>query len=204
MKARRLRYSNFLVDSIRRSLWNRHSACFLCSLLYLSGCEKMPETYAPPVQRQPFENFRPYRITRVVNMSDGDVDSHVVHDILGTGGASWRWTGQHPTVRVILRQADNLVYTIDFSIADATFKETGPVTLTFFVNDHMLGSAHYTSPGTYHFEQPVPQGWVQAGKESTLAAEIDKVWVAPQDGAKLGFILSQIGLRQEKSDLKHP
>jgi hypothetical protein len=179
-------------------------AVLAVALFYLSGCEKMPETYAPPVQRQPFENFRPYRITRVVDMSDGDVDSHVVHDILGTGGASWRWTGQHPTVRVILRQAENLVYTIDFSIADATFKETGPVTLTFFVNDRALGSARYTSPGTYHFEQPVPPNWIQADKESTLGAEIDKVWVAPQDGVKLGMILSRIGLRQEKSDLKRP
>ena len=59
----------------------------LAALICLTGCEKMPETYAPPVQRQPFENFRPYRITRVVDMSDGDVDSHVVHDILGTGGS---------------------------------------------------------------------------------------------------------------------
>ena len=48
---------------------------------------------------------------------------------------------------MILRQAENLVYTMDFSIADTTFKDTGPVTLTFFVNDHMLDSAHYTAPG---------------------------------------------------------
>jgi hypothetical protein len=101
-----------------------------------------------------------------------------------------------------LRQAENLVYTLDFSIADSTFKDTGPVTLTFFVNDRIIGTRRYTLPGTYHFEQPVPPNWVEAGKEATLAAEIDKVWVAPQDGAKLGFILSRIGLQQDSA--KHP
>ncbi len=168
-------------------------------LACLSGCQKMPETYAPPEQREPFENFRPYRITRVVDMSDGDADAHIVSGILPTSGGSWRWASQRPTVRVTLRRADNLVYTIDFSVADATFKGTGPVTLSFFVNDHELGSAHYDVPGVYHFEKPVPENWVEAGKDATLAAEVDKVWVSPEDGVKLGFILTRIGLRQDNS-----
>jgi hypothetical protein len=159
----------------------------------------MPETYAPPVQRQPFENFRPYRITRVVDMSDGDADSHIVRDILPASGGSWRWAGQRPVLRVTLRKAENLMYIIDFSIADATFKSTGPVTMTFFVNDHLLGSDRYTAPGSYHFEKLVPAEWLEAGKDATVGAEVDKVWVSPEDGVKLGFILTRIGLRQENS-----
>jgi hypothetical protein len=174
-------------------------AALLLASVVLTGCQKMPETYAPPVQRQPFENFRPFRVSRVVDMSDGDADSHIVRDIPGGGGGSWRWTGARPTVRVALRRADSLNYFIDFSIADATFKVTGPVTLKFFVNDHMLDSMRYEMPGTYHFEKPVPADWIEAGKDATLAAEIDKVWVAPQDGVKLGFILTRIGLHQDNS-----
>jgi hypothetical protein len=161
----------------------------------------MPETYAPPEQREPFENFRPYRITRVVDMSDGDADSHIVSGILPAGGGQWRWASQRPTVRISVRHVEDLVFTIDFSVADATFKSTGPVTLTFLVNDHELGSEHYTAPGVYHFEKPVPENWLEAGKDATLAAEVDKVWVAPEDGAKLGFILTRIGLRQDNSKL---
>lgn len=170
----------------------------LLTLACLQGCERMPETYAPPVQRQPFENFRPYRITRVVDMSDGDADAHIVRDVL-PGSGSWRWAGQHPVIRVALPKAENLIYTIDFSLADATFKSTGPVSMTFFVNDHELGSDRYTAPGSYHFEKSVPADWLEGSKDATVGAEVDKVWVSPEDGVKLGFILTRIGLRQDAS-----
>lgn len=157
----------------------------------------MPEPYAPPEQRQTFENFRPYRVTRVVEMSDGDAAEHFVRDISGAGTANWRWVGQRPTVRVMLRSNQDLIYTIDFTIAGATFQDTGPVTLSFYVNDHLLDKVRYTSFGPHHFEKKVPADWVETNKEATVAAEIDKVWVSKDDGAKLGFLLTRIGLKQE-------
>jgi hypothetical protein len=156
----------------------------------------MPAPYAPPEQRQPFENFAPYRVRRVVNMADGDAEKHFVRDIGGLAG-TWRWTGKHPEVRVLLRTNQMLHYVIDFTIVEATFKDTGPVTLSFFVNGHLLDQATYKAPGSQHFDKPVPEEWVEAGKDATVAAEIDKVWVSPVDGAALGFILSGIGLRQK-------
>ena len=91
----------------------------------LSACQNMPEPYAPPEQRQPFENFRPYRITRVVNMSDGDAEAHFVSGITEISGGSWRWTEQRPTVRLTIRSNENLKYLIDFTIAGKTFEQTG-------------------------------------------------------------------------------
>lgn len=162
----------------------------------LSSCQNMPEPYAPPVQRQPFEEGRPHRMLRMVNMSDGDWMAHVVQDIPPGEPGSWKWTGAKPTVKVVARTNQGLRYTIDFSIAEATLKSTGPVTLTFLVNDHPLDSVRYTKAGDYHFEKAVPPEWVEPMKDTLLAASIDKVWVAPGDGAKLGFILTRIGLTQ--------
>ncbi len=157
----------------------------------------MPEPYAPPEQRQPFENFRPYRVSRVINMADGDVDAHIVSGITAISGGTWRWTEQRPTVRLTVRSVENLKYTIDFTIAGATFDQTGPVTVSFFVNDHMIGSEHYTAQGNQHYETKVPDGLVEANKEVTVAAEIDKLFTPPGSGSKLGFILTRIGLKQE-------
>ena len=168
-------------------------------LVTLAGCQKMPETYAPPEQRPVFENFRPYRISRIVEMSDGDVDAHIVRDLPTGQSGPWRWTGANPTVKVVPRTAENLHYVLDFSIADSTFKDTGPVTLQFFVGEQALDSARYTAAGSYHFEKALPDGWVEAGKEVTIGASIDKMWTSPVDGAKLGFILTRIGLRQGAS-----
>jgi hypothetical protein len=155
----------------------------------------MPAPYAPPEQRQPFENFAPYRISRVVDMADGDADKHFVRDIQGLSG-TWRWTGKRPEVRVFLRTNQMLHCIVDFAIAEATFKDTGPVTLTFFVNSHPIGTERYAAPGPQHFDKPVPPEWVEAGKEATVGAEIDKPWISPADHAALGFILTRMGLAQ--------
>jgi hypothetical protein len=155
----------------------------------------MPEPYAPPVQRQPFEKFRPYRITRIVNMSDPDAPAHFVQDILG-GEGSWHWTLQKPTVKVHMRASENLTYTIDYSIADATLKDTGPVTISFYVNDHLLDQKRHDAAGQFHFEKAVPPDWVKTEGDTLVAAAIDKVWVSKGDGAHLGFILTRIGLTQ--------
>jgi hypothetical protein len=169
----------------------------LTALAFLTACQNMPEPYAPPEQRQPFENFRPYRISRVVNMADGDVDAHIVSGITQISGGSWRWAEQRPTVRLTVRSADHLKYTIDFTIAGTTFDQTGPVTVSFFVNDHQIGSERYTAQGNQHYETPVPDGLVEANKEVTVAAEIDKLFTPPEGGQRLGFILTRIGLKQE-------
>jgi hypothetical protein len=163
--------------------------------LALCACENTPDPYAPPAQRHPIEAFRPYRVSRIVNMDDGDAESHFVSDILFLAG-NWRWTNQRPAVRVNLRNTENIRYVIDFAVADVTFKETGPVTVSFFVNDHLLDKAYYDQPGNKHFEKPVPAEWLEAGKDAIVAAHVDKVQIAAGDGAKLGLILTRIGLTQ--------
>jgi hypothetical protein len=165
--------------------------------LALCGCQSQPETYAPPVQRQPFENFRPYRSSRIVNMSDGDATVRIVRDVDAGLADSWRWTGQHPTIRVPGGPVENLLYVIDFTLPEVTIKDTGPVTLSFYVNDRLLDQIRYSSPGTQHFEKLVPDGWVQEGQEATVGAEIDKIWTSPEDEKRLGFILTSIGLKQQ-------
>jgi hypothetical protein len=164
--------------------------------MLVSSCQNMPEPYAPPVQRQPFEDARPHRMSRMVVVADSDSAAHFVQDIAGGGPAPWKWTNQKPTVKVTPRTNQGLRYTIDFSLPEVTFKVTGPVTLSFLVNDHVLESVRYTASGEYHYEKAVPPEWVEPLKDTMLAAEIDKVWVSPTDGARLGFILTRIGLTQ--------
>jgi hypothetical protein len=155
----------------------------------------MPDPYAPPEQRQPFENFTPYRINRIVSMSDGDAEAHFVRDIQGLSG-SWRWTGKHPEIHVFLRTNKMLHCVVEFSIAEATFKDTGPLTLTFYVNDRVLSTERYNAPGPQLFDKPVPPDFVEAGKDATVGVEVDKPWISPSDHAALGIILTRMGLAQ--------
>lgn len=168
----------------------------MAASLGLCACQNMPEPYAPPEQRPPVEDFRPYRISQMIPMSGADAPSHFVQDISDNLEGSWRWAGQRPVVRVRIRTNEHLKYVIEFALPEATLRDTGPVTLSFFVNDRLLDRVKYSSPGQLRFEKPVPPEWIAPDQDAILAAEIDKLWVSKTDGARLGFILTRIGLTQ--------
>ena len=121
--------------------------------------------------------------------------SFFVQDI-GDLEGNWRWTGKRPTLRLRPRAFEGVHYVIDFTLPEATFKETGPVTLSYYVGDRLLASERYTSAGARHFDKPVPSDWIVPQQDTLIAAEIDKMWVSKTDGAKLGFVLTAMGLTQ--------
>jgi len=164
---------------------------------FVCGCGNLPEPYAPPAQRPFFE--APPEAARILNMADADAESHFVQDISAElEGNAWRWTGKRPTIHLHLQATHKLVYSIEFAIAESTFQQTGPVTLSLLVNDHLLDRVRYTSPGPRRFEKPVPAEWLEADRDATLAAEVDKTWKPPQPGGMpLGFILVALGLEQK-------
>jgi hypothetical protein len=166
----------------------------------LCGCGNLPEPFAPPAQRPLFE--APPEAARVLNMADADAESHFVQDISADlSGYSWRWTGKRPAIRLHPNSKQALVYSIDFAIAESTFQQTGPVTLSFFVNDHLLDRVRYATAGRRRFEKRVPAEWLVLGEDATLTAEIDKLWTPAQTGATpLGFILVGLGLEQRGLD----
>jgi hypothetical protein len=172
-------------------------AFLLCLTAFLGACQNIPEAYSPPEQRQLIADDRPYRIGRVMSMNDDAAPSRFVRDISpGLAGGLWRWTGKRPAINIFMRANDSVYYVIDFAVPDTTFKDTGPVTLSFYVNDRRLDSVRYPQPGTKHFEKAVPPDWIPVERESTVSAEIDKLWTSPDDGGQLGFILVRMGLEQ--------
>jgi hypothetical protein len=156
----------------------------------------MPGPFAPPVQRQPLEDFHPYRMSAIIDMSDEDSKTHFVQDLTSYAAPTWRWTGQHPRLRLRMRSTENLRYTIDFSITDGMLRNTGPLTVSFLVNDRVLDQVRYARDGVQHFEKPVPAGWVTPDQDITVGADIDKSWIPPDGGPKFGIILTRIGLTQ--------
>ena len=161
-------------------------------ILSLSACRDAPD-YPLPEQSPSFGNFKMHSV-RVVDLGRGDADQYIVRDILGSPNLPWRWTVQRPAAKVRVGSNTDLKYLIDFTIAPATFKTTGPVTIAFTINDHVLDRLRYDSPGSKHFEKPIPREWIQPHQDAIAGAEIDKVWLSKDDGERLGFILSRIGL----------
>ncbi|HEV8040414.1 MAG TPA: hypothetical protein VGP62_16215 [Bryobacteraceae bacterium] len=160
----------------------------------LCSCERYPDSYPPPEQRHPVEGVNPDPSTMFVEMSSPDAAWHFVKDIEpGVPGDQWHWTKQNPTLRILAVTTQNLKFSVDLSLWDVAFRQTGPVEITFLVNGRTLDKIRYTSPGEKHFEKPIPADWLTTDVESIVSMNIDKLYTAPQDGVKFGFILSRIG-----------
>lgn len=169
----------------------------------LTGCISQPQTYAPPVQREPMlDGQAPKPPKHILQMSDRETDAYIVQDIPRGSTDAWRWTGKRPTVRMFVGDPNGLKLMVAYSIAEATFKDTGPVKLTFYVNDKPLATVDEKQHGVKHFEQPIPPEMLKASADNLFAIEIDKVWIAKQDGAQLGFILASVGLAPVNSSGK--
>ena len=160
--------------------------------LGLCSCERLPESYPPPEQRPPAA-LTPDPAAMMVEMSDPDASQHIVKDINEAGNVPWRWSGKRPTVKVLVYATDNVRASVDFAIWDEGFKQTGPLELSFFVNNRRLDKVSYATPGYKHFEKAVPADWLSAATESTVSIDVDKLYVAPKDGAEFGVILTRIG-----------
>ena len=167
----------------------------LLPVIVLTGCISQPQTYAPPIQREPVLNGQaPKPPKDILRMSERETDAYIVQDIPRESADAWRWTGKRPTVRLFVADPGGRKLVVDYSIAETTLKDTGPVTLSFFVNDQLLATVTEDRQGVKHFEKPVPPEMLKPSADNTFAIEIDKVWIAKEDGAKLGFILASVGL----------
>ena len=150
--------------------------CWLLVILNLSlcCCSREPESYPPPAQRPAVPTPK---LSMMLEMADRDAAQHIVKDIHDAFDSPWRWTDQQPTVRIMVLDTGNIKLSADFTLWDVAFKQTGPVELSFAVNDKLLDKVRFTSSGYKHFEKPVPSDWLAADQEATVAVTIDKLYV---------------------------
>ncbi len=159
-----------------------------------AGCVSIPNTYAPPMERRPVTGYGFNAFGSMVAMNAPDAPEHIVQDISPkVESGAWRWAFRRPVMRFALTRVKGVKVSVDFGLAKEAMDATGPVTLSYFVNDKLLESVRYDKPGKQHYEKPVPPEWLRADSMTTLAIEIDKLFKSPQDGVQLGFILSRAG-----------
>ncbi len=169
----------------------------LAAALALAGCSREPDSYAPPIQRQPLDAAEPAFVGPYVYMGNPNADAYIVKDVAPRGeGGTWRWAYRRPELQFYIGRREHLKFVMEFALADRTFAETGPVTLSVFINGKPLDRFRYDKPGTHSINKPVPAELLKADAVNRVAIEPDKVWTAREDGATLGFILTSAGFRE--------
>jgi hypothetical protein len=165
--------------------------CWLaaCSLM-LPDCGRRPSSYSPPEQHL---RFRPQGLPRseFLAMDDPGLPSSVVKDVNVNEQGPWKWTGRDPELRFHLPSSEKWTLVVEFVINDRTFRDTGPVTVSFFVNDHLAGEEQYLSYGDKSFEKFIPAEWLKGHEETRVRMRIHPVW--PSNGVNLGILLKRVG-----------
>jgi len=166
----------------------------VCAIIASAGCARAPDPAAPPPQRPPLAAAEPaMAMGAFVKMSDPNAGDYIAGDVLPNDpGAPWRWTGRRPELRFNLPTGGDWVFFAELALAGATLEKTGPVTVSYFINGHILQIQRYAEPGEIHFERAVAPDWLHAGVNS-VAIEPDRVYIAPDDGVALGLILKSAG-----------
>ncbi len=159
----------------------------------MAGCTTGPDSYPPPPQR-PAPTAVGLRLGHFVAMNDPSADTYIVKDIAASAeGGSWRWAHRRPELRFFVETDRDWKFEMNFSIPEATLKDTGPVTLSVLIDGKLLGRYRYDRHGEKHLLRPVPPGLLKAGAINSVAIEPDRVWISTLDGAALSFILSSAG-----------
>ncbi len=145
------------------------------------------------MQREPLPEAQAEPIGSLVVMSDANAGDYILKDVGGLEAGAWRWGQRRPELRFRLSKTTGLRFIMDFAVAEATFKDTGPVAASFFINGHLLDKVHYAEPGEKRFERAVPASWLRTDDYNIVAIESQPNWTSPSDGAILTFTLSRVG-----------
>ncbi len=128
-------------------------------------------------------------------MDDPKAEDYIVRDISPERGV-FRWTFVNPELRLRVETNQNLKFTMEFAIPAATFKVTGPVTVSCAINGHPLASMVCPRADKYILEKPVPSEWVEARTPIHVTFHAEPRWVSPADGEQLSFLLFNAGFVQ--------
>jgi hypothetical protein len=163
------------------------------SLVVSGACVRTPDSYPLPQQHNPFLAGG-VPASEFLTMDHPDLRKAVVKDVLVDEQGPWRWTGPDPELRFSLSSLRDRTLVVEFVINDRTFRDTGPVTVSFYVNDHLAGQERYTSDGDKSFEKAIPTEWLQGRQETRVHLHVHNVW--PTAGGSLGVLLKRMGFAE--------
>ena len=169
----------------------RRSTLLLALLPALSGC-RQPGGYPPPDQRPVSKGRDPGALGLFIRLGDPFAEEYIVRDVTSEK-VEWRWTFVRPEFKFQVKDPAGLRFVMEFFVTGVTFRQTGPIVVTCYVNQKAIGTMPCPKPCKYRFEKPVPDGWIAPDSTVAVAAEADRRFTSPDDGAQLSFLVGAVG-----------
>lgn len=165
--------------------------------LLATSCTPVPQWYPVSYQRVLTVGADPAGLGEYFSFGQRAAQEYVVAEVLeGSPNDVWRWTNQNPTLRFFLLEPEGWEFQVNFTLAESTWKSTGPVGLRVLLNGEVLGTAAGLGQGRHEKRWAVPSALIKPKAENIVRLELDKVLVAEGDGVKLGMILEAAGFKK--------
>jgi hypothetical protein len=134
------------------------------------------------------------RIGESMNVSIPDAYRYFVHDIIMCPPKSAQcWTLDAPELKFWLSSNRDRFFRASFNISGDTLKQTGPLVIDYFINDHFMERVQYGEEGEHTYRHAVPPDWLRTDDYTLVKIQVRNPYIAPADGAKLGVLLISAG-----------
>ncbi len=131
-----------------------------------------------------------YAFGEVMTIGKPGAVQYVVKGVLvGDPKSDGFWTLDEPELQFRLSSVQHHVFREHFYLPRETLKQTGPLVVDFYVNGHLLDQARFAKDGEVIYQHDVPVDWLNTASLTTVRMRIHNPYIAPRDGARLGFIL---------------
>lgn len=135
-----------------------------------------------------------YAFGETMTIGKPGASQYVVKGVLvGDPKSNAFWTLDEPELKFLLSSVQHHVFREHFFIAQETLKVTGPLTVDFYVNGHLLDQGRFAKDGDVLYQHEVPVDWLKTGALTTVKMRVHNPYIAPRDGARLGFLLMSAG-----------
>ncbi|MGC4055132.1 MAG: hypothetical protein QM757_40350 [Paludibaculum sp.] len=172
------------------------STLFLLLAVCLAiGRHRFPNFPVPPQKPELSGSVALTRAPMAMVASDNSPARPLADILTGGDSSDYRWTNQRPRVQCWLEDDGPWVLAVDVIVVGEVMQKTGPQTLTFLVNDVVVGKELLKEPTGYTLAYPVPPSALSSRQPAKAGFDIDKVLVA-SDGTKLGLLVKSIGFRR--------
>lgn len=115
---------------------------------------------------------------------------YVVKGVLvGDAKAQGYWTLDKAELQFRLSSVQDHVFRERYFLPLETLKETGPLIVDFYVNDHHLDQARFAKDGIVIYEHEVPEAWLTTTELTTVRMLIHNPYIDPHNGTRLGILL---------------
>lgn len=165
----------------------------LCAALFLCGCSRWPDSYAPPRQFAMPSDPEPPVEVRIITMNHPEAPFSIVEGVRDAGyDWGFKWTLDHARFQLIAGDLTHTDFFLRYAMDPRTLRDRGPVAITITIDGKPFDSFVESIEGVHLHRHSADELTSQSIRVLDVTLTVEPPWISP-DGAKLGIFLDAIG-----------